>query len=225
MPSYSRKHQLTNSLLYHIFNRGNARSEIFHSPKDYQKFKDILFGYSKKNNLRIYHWVLMPNHYHLLLELAEPENLSAIMAGVARSYVHYHHKTYQSAGHLWQDRFKSQAIEKETYLLACGRYIERNPVKAGMVGAAEDYKYSSAQFYVFDKTDDLTSDDPMFVTFGENIEERGKNYGEFLLDFNEHDELDFDKLEAPLGGGEFLKRLIREKGLFAPKRQGRPKAR
>ncbi len=132
MPSSARKHQLTNSLLYHVFNRGNARSEIFHHKNDYLHFIKILSRYSQEYTLRIYHWVLMPNHYHLLLELDEPKKLSSIMAGVARSYVHYHHKTYKSSGHLWQDRFKSQPVEKERYLLACGRYIERNPVKAGM---------------------------------------------------------------------------------------------
>ena len=62
----------------------------------------ILPAYAKKNELRIYHWALMPNHYHLLLELKESERLSSITAGIGRSYVHYHHKVFQSAGHQWQ---------------------------------------------------------------------------------------------------------------------------
>lgn len=162
----ARRHQLTDSLLYHIFNRGNGRRETFHNPEDYRRFMKIISNYAEDNGFRVYHWVIMPNHYHLLLELDEPEKLSSIMAGLSRSYVHYHHKTYHSAGHLWQDRFKSQAIDKEMYLLSCGRYIERNPVKANIVSQAEEYRYSSAAYYVLGREDGLTAEDPFFNSFG-----------------------------------------------------------
>jgi len=129
MPYTARTHQLSQSLLYHVYNRANGRSEIFHDSEDYQKFLSLLSGYSKEHDFSAYHWVFMPNHYYLLLELDNPERLSSIMAGLARAYVYYYHHKYQSSGHLWQGRFKSQPIEKEHYLLSCGRYIERNPVK------------------------------------------------------------------------------------------------
>jgi putative transposase len=224
MPSSARKHQLNQSLLYHIFNRGNAREEIFHAPEDYRQFIKILTHYSQEeNNFRIYHWVLMPKHYHLLLEIDQPEKLSSIMAGVGRSYVFYHHKTYNSAGHLWQSRFKSQAIQKELYLLACGRYIERNPVKAGIVGCAEAYLYSSSAYYVFGKEDGLTKENPLFETFGAQIQQRRRKYQEFLMSFeqNEEDERLFGNLEWPRGTKEFLRRLVKERGLFLPRRRGK----
>ncbi|MFH1504212.1 MAG: transposase [Candidatus Omnitrophota bacterium] len=133
MPSAGRTHQLSQSLLYHVFNRGQNRDKIFHDNEDYNYFIKLLSNCCKAKELKIYHWVIMSNHYHIVLELDEPKMISSAMAGIARSYVYYYHRKYKSAGHLWQGRFKSQPIQKELYLLGCGRYIERNPVKAGMV--------------------------------------------------------------------------------------------
>ena len=164
----------------------------------------------------------MPNHYHLLLEIGLPEKISSIMSGLARSYVYYHHKKYQTSGHLWQGRFKSQPIQKEMYLLSCGRYIERNPVKAGIINFAEDYPYSSAAYYVFSKKDGLTVESPLFADiFGAQKEQRRDKYKEFLRAFSSEEEGWFENLESPQGSGEFLKRLTRDKGLLLPKRRGR----
>ena len=223
MPSTARTHQLDLSLLYHIMNRGNARLEIFHNQEDYLYFIGILQNYYQEYHFFIYHWVLMPNHYHLLLELQEPKKLSKIMAGINRSYVHYHHKTYQSAGHLFQGRFKSKPIEKEKYLLSCGRYIERNPVKAGFAQYAEDYPYSSSRFYVFGKPDHLTTKDPLIETFGEDPKQHTQAYRDFLRKFDAEEERQFESFEMPLGSREFRHRLTKEKGLFLPRKRGRPK--
>ncbi|MFZ5800246.1 MAG: transposase, partial [Candidatus Omnitrophota bacterium] len=212
------------SLLYHIFNRGNGRSEIFHAPDDYRQFIKILCDYREKNNLRVYHWVLMPNHYHLLLELDQPPKLSAIMAGIGRSYVHYHHRVHKSAGHLWQGRFKCQPVEKERYLFGCGRYIERNPVKTGMCARAEEYPCSSAAFYVFGKSDGLTTENPLFASFAPEEAARRQKYREYLTDFNAEEEFSFDRLESPVGGMEFLRRLVKEKGLLVRKRKGKARS-
>jgi len=222
MPFLARRHQLAGSLLYHVFNRGNAKREIFHTRQDYQRFISTLSSYSDDNGFSIYHWVLMPNHYHLLLELDEPERLSSIMAGIDRSYVHYHHRTYESAGHLWQDRFKSQAIQKEKYLLSCARYIERNPVKANIVTYPEDYPYSSAAHYVFGKEDRLTDEDPLFQSFGSQLNERREVYKEFISTPCQEEQVLFDSLESPRGSKQFMNRLIRKRGLFLPRRMGRP---
>ena len=196
---------------------------MFHNTEDYQRFIRILCRYAKGNKLRIYHWVLMSNHYHLLLELEEPEKLSSIMAGIGRTYVHYHHKTHESVGHLWQDRFKSQAIEKERYLLSCGRYIERNPVKAGIIDSPEDYPYGSAAYYVLGKEDGLTQEDPLFRPFGNQLSQRRERYKEFIRAFDQEEEELFERLESPRGSREFVNRLVRKKGLYLPRKMGRPR--
>ncbi|MEW6100870.1 MAG: transposase, partial [Candidatus Omnitrophota bacterium] len=85
MPSYARKHQLTRSLLYHVFSRSNARLPIFREPYDFSHFITLLKGYAEAFSLTMYHWVIMSNHYHLLLEIPEPEQISRCMAGIARA--------------------------------------------------------------------------------------------------------------------------------------------
>lgn len=221
MPYTARFHQITQSLIYHIINRGNARSAIYHDPEDYGRFLAILINYSQKRRIKIYHWVLMPNHYHLLLELEQPKELSSVMAGIGKSYVHYYHRKYNSAGHLFQDRFKSQAIEKELYLHACARYIERNPVKAKLVQSAEEYTFSSASCYVFGKEDGLTVTDPLIQIFGLAKEHQRENYRQFLREFEAEEEQVFSNFETPQGSEEFKRRIVKEKGLFI-QRNGRP---
>lgn len=223
MPYLARKYLISQSLLYHIFNRGNAKSEIFHDESDYLHFIKILKKYSSERNFGVYHWVLMPNHFHLLAELKKPKQLSSLMAGITRAYVHYYHAKYQSAGHLFQGRFKSQPIEKETYLLSCARYIEKNPIKANLSSIADRYSFSSALFYTQNINDGLTKEDPLYFTFGEEQKERQKNYFEFLKeDYDEEDDAEFNNLEMPIGSKEFKSRMVKDKGIFVP-RKGRPR--
>jgi putative transposase len=221
MPGTARKHQLQGSLIYHIINRGNRRDDVFHYPEDYKYFINRLSNYSDKFEALIYHWVIMPNHYHILLEIKDPENLSKMMAGLARSYVHYYQKNYKQGGHIWQGRFKSQPIEKESYLLRCGRYIERNPVEAKMTVLAKDYQYSSAKFYVHGISDGLTTEDPCFESFGNDISERRKNYAEFLKIFDEEGKALFTNYKSPLGGAQFKAKLIYSESRFMPRRKGK----
>lgn len=112
MPYSTRKHQLQNSLVYHVYNRSNARVEVFHRDEDYRYFIKLLTEYAAEFNAKVYHWVVMPNHYHLLLELVDPEVISGCMAGLNRSYACYHHRIYHTAGFLWQGRFKLQPGKK-----------------------------------------------------------------------------------------------------------------
>lgn len=222
MPSYARKHQLNNSLVYHIFNRSNARISIFNSEADYRHFIKLLIDYSHNFKVSVYHWVIMSNHYHLLLEIEEPENISRLMAGLNRAYTHYYHKIYLSSGFLWQGRFKLQPVQKERYLVACGRYIERNPVRANIVVEAQDYLYSSARFYCFGASDNLTSEDPTFIQFGKEITQRQTTYKEFLRNFDTEEENSFTNIEYPKGDEGFIKRLVKEHGRYMPRRRGKP---
>lgn len=195
--------------------------EIFQDSEDCQYFMNLLSEYSKRFLLKVYHWVIMLNHYHLLLEIDEPKKISSIMAGIGRAYVHYHHKKYMVFGYLWQGRFKSQPIERELYLAACGRYIERNPVKANIVGHAWGYPYSSARYYVLGEQDNLTEENPLFLNFGNDVVSRREKYKEYLESFNAEEEMLFENLELPRGSKEFLKKLIKGRGHYFPRRQGR----
>ena len=171
--------------------------------------------------LVIYHWVLMANHFHLLIEITDPRLLPKIMAGMLRSYTAYHHKKYSECGYLWQGRYKSQPIEKETYLLACGRYIERNPVRAGMSKSAWEYPYSSGRHYVLGIRDKITSPNPCMEDFGKTEEQRRVMWRDFLGKFSYEEEGAFDNIEKPVGSQIFRQKLYKEGYRYWPRRQGR----
>ncbi len=223
MPSYSRKHQLTNSLVYHAFNRSHGKVPIFHSENDYEHFIKLLKNYSERFALKIYHWAIMDNHYHILFEIALPESISKFMAGLHRAYTHYYQKAYQSTGFLWQGRFKMQPVQKEKYLITCGRYIERNPVRKGIVSRATDYPYSSCRFYALGLSDDITWEDPTFKNFGSEINSRRESYRKFLRDFDLEQEAGFRNFDQPQGDKQFIKKLFKVKGRLIPQRKGQPK--
>jgi putative transposase len=225
MPYCARKHQLQYALAYHIYNRSNARMTVFHTDSDCRYFMELLREYVKTFNLNLYHWVIMPNHYHLLLELEQPEQISKVMAGLNRSYTCYYHRVYQTAGFLWQGRFKCQPVQKEGYLFACGRYIERNPVRADIVSKAQEYAYSSAGFYCAGKADGLTTEDPIFSTFGPDMRARMIRYARFLRAFDAGGKSSFANFSEPQGSEEFISKLIKENGRYLPKRRGRPRQR
>jgi len=225
MPYYARKHQLESSLTYHVLNRSNSRVPIFIDAEDFEYFKDVLARYKARYGFRLYHWVIMSNHYHLLLEIQDPRLISKIMAGINKAYSYYYHKINETSGYLWQGRFKMQPVQKEDYMIACGRYIEQNSLKAGIVKNAEDYPHSSARHYCLGSEDGITDDDVWYLELGHNEKERQKAYQDFLKDFDKEDEVYFEQMEKPVGYQAFLDRLVKEKGRFIPRRKGRVRVR
>ncbi|WP_373657520.1 transposase [Sporomusa acidovorans] len=145
MPRGSRKK--SESKMYHVMIRGNERKEIFLDDDDKLRFIEILKEKKQDKKYSIYAYCLMDNHVHLLVNEGN-ETISQIMKKINISYAYYFNKKYSRIGHLFQDRFKSEAIEDEGYLLSAVRYIHNNPVKAHIVMQAEDYKWSSYGLYV-----------------------------------------------------------------------------
>ena len=96
----------------------------------------------------------MNNHIHLLLKSSYRQSLSKAMQGIGLAYTLWYNRKYRRVGHLWQDRFKSYPVEVDAYLLECGRYIERNPVRASIVSYPEEYCWSSYNFHVSTKSED-----------------------------------------------------------------------
>ena len=224
MPSRARKHQLQQSLVYHAFSRSSGRKNIFLDSEDFEYFKTLLRSYGTNFGSKIYHWVIMPNHYHLVMEFEYPELISKFMAGLHRSYSHYHHKRYSTVGFLWQGRFKSQPIQKDLYLKSCGRYVERNPVRSQMVREACDYEYSSARFYCLGQKDGITQPSPSFEDFGIDSVKRQFVYKEFLMAHDNEEDKYFSNLEIPCGDKEFVRRLVKTGKHYLPRRRGRKAA-
>lgn len=131
------------NVLYHVVHRGNDRIEIFHDEEDYLMYESLIVKNKIRYDIQFYHYNLMPNHPHMLIEPTIPDSLSKFMKSVNASYTIYHQKRYGNSGHVWQPRFKAIPIETDTYYLRCARYIELNPVRAGLVQHPKDYRWSS----------------------------------------------------------------------------------
>ncbi|SHG03699.1 transposase [Ornithinibacillus halophilus] len=144
MPRKARRK--SNSGIYHIILRGANRQEIFHDDDDCIRFLEILKKYKDKTDIKVYAWCLMGNHIHLLLKEGN-EAISNTMKRIGVSYVSYYNWKYRTTGHLFQDRFKSENVETDRYLLTVTRYIHQNPLKAGMVGKVEEWSWSSCLGY------------------------------------------------------------------------------
>ncbi len=128
---------------YHLVNRGVDRRVTFKDHDDFTYFLNLLCAASKIYGIRVHSYVLMSNHYHLLVETTQ-ENLSKYMKHINASYSIYFNKRHKRTGHLWQGRFKSWFVTNEAYLYALIAYIEYNPIKAHMTQTIGEYKYSSS---------------------------------------------------------------------------------
>jgi putative transposase len=170
-----------NEQVYHILTRGNNRKDVFKEEKDYEKYGDILRRYKEKYGFRLYHFVFMRNHIHLVLEPAEGGgSLAEIMKGVNLSYAQYYKKRYGHIGHFWQDRYKSIMISKDDYLLACGSYVELNPVRARIVEDPKHYRWSSYNVYAYGRNDTLIDRHPIYEGLSPDDTGRQKRYREFV---------------------------------------------
>ena len=127
---------------YHIVNRGVEQRIIYNEDEDFEIFLEMLCVACKLYEVQLHGYVLMSNHYHLLIETKQ-ENLSKFMKHVNASYAIYFNKKYKRSGHLWQGRFKSWYVTDEAYLYTLISYIHNNPIKAKIVKKAEEYRYSS----------------------------------------------------------------------------------
>jgi len=145
MPRKSRKLSSTN--IYHVMTRGNRKQDIFLEDEDRFKFIKILKKAKQKKEYTLYAYCLMNNHVHLLIK-EKDEQLSQTMKRINVSYVNYFNQKYQQVGHLFQDRFRSEPIEDESYLLAVLSYIHNNPLNAFIVKDLDEYTWSSYRLYV-----------------------------------------------------------------------------
>ena len=144
MPREPRKKSSTG--IYHVTNRGINKLPIFNSNREKTRFQNLLKEYKEKNDVQIYAYCIMSNHFHLLIK-ADLEELASFMARILAIYAIYYNKMHQRIGYVFEGRYRSQCIENTSYFWNCFRYIHSNPVKANMCKSIEIYKYSSAREY------------------------------------------------------------------------------
>lgn len=167
--------------VYHIIGRGHNRYKLFHSFDDYKTYKGIMRDYKKLFSFDLYHYCLMPNHMHILLKVLRGAELPAIMQGVHQTYAKYYKKKYGLIGNLFQGRYKGLIIDRDEYLLECGRYIERNPLRADMIRHLSEYHFSSYNFYAEGKDDDILTMNPLYLELASDVDDRMKLYKDYLM--------------------------------------------
>jgi len=132
---------------YHVTSRGNERKPIYGNDTDRLRYLSLVADIVNRFDLLLHAYVLMDNHYHLLIETLEA-NLARAMRALNGGYAKQFNRHHQRVGHLFQGRYTAILVERESYLVELSRYIHLNPVRAGIVGRAEDYRWSSAPAYV-----------------------------------------------------------------------------
>jgi putative transposase len=139
----------------HAIVRGNNRQDVFRCDGDRIFFLQCLERKAREHGVDIHAYVLMSNHVHFLLTPGDEKALPRMIQGVGRHYVAYFNKRWERTGTLWEGRYRATLVEADTYLLACQRYIDMNPVRAGIVSGPEDYPWSSHRTYAAGRPDSL----------------------------------------------------------------------
>jgi putative transposase len=186
---------------HHVTQRGNRRQKTFFCDGDYQVYLALMAEWCQKYQVDIWAWCLMPNHVHLVAVPQNEKGLARAIGEAHRRYTCYINSREGWRGHLWQERFASFPMD-QNYLLVATRYIEMNPVRAGIVPAPEDYRWSSARAHLDGRDDQLVKVGPLLEIVGD-----------WRLFLNSDEGIDKDRLRRhertgrPLGGESFIKTL------------------
>jgi putative transposase len=204
---------------YHVLARGNARQTVFHKDEDFAAFVHLFDGAQAQCAMRVVAWCLMPNHVHLVLWPRSDGDLSRWMQWVLTTHVRRYHEHYRTSGHVWQGRFKAFPIQQDEHLLTVVRYVERNPLRAGLVSAPQEWRWSSLLAY--DRPDQ-----PPWCSAGPVP--RGPGWLKHVA--QPHTEAELTALRrcvargAPYGGELWQQRAVARLGLQATLRpRGRPR--
>lgn len=160
----------------HIIQRGNNRQACFFADEDYRNYLAWLGEYAGRSGCRIHAYVLMTNHVHLLLSSEGGGASGALMKALGQRYVQYVNRVHRRSGTLWEGRYRSCPVQAEAYLLACQRYIEFNPVRAGMVAHPAEYRWSSHRANGLGEASGLVSPHERYLALGATPSERQAAY-------------------------------------------------
>ncbi|MCX6574766.1 MAG: transposase [Candidatus Aminicenantes bacterium] len=170
-------------------NRGVNQKKLFHFKDDFDAFLKLVGEYKERFNVGLFHYCLMTNHVHLLIKTNDLESLVRFSYYVQRRYAYYYCKTHQWHGQVFQRMYKSLPIEKESYLLECGRYIERNPIRSKRAKTAAEWPYTSYPFYAYGRDNPLLAKSPMYLEMASSDKKRREIYREYIDQDRAYDEL------------------------------------
>jgi len=210
----------------HIVQRGHNREPCFFAAEDYFTYLHWLGEALKETGCSLHAYVLMTNHVHLLVTPEQAENVPKLVISLGRRYVQYINATYRRTGTLWDSRYKSSLIQAETYLLACMRYIELNPVRAAMVEDPAHYRWTSYRANALGQPDALLAPHPIYLALDASAEARQAAYRALFRPHLEREGITDIRLalnqSQPLGDHRFHAKIARIAG---EPRQARPRGR
>lgn len=200
----------------HVIQRGNNRDVCFYSKSDYQFYLNHLGKACRRYGVKLHAYVLMTNHTHILITPDDESGISRVMQSLGRCYVQYINKTHGRTGTLWEGRHKGSLVDGDNYLLACHRYIELNPVRAGMVNRPEEYCWSSFRSNAYGDINKWLTPHDLYLALGESTNLRLERYRS-LFDSKLDKKLVEEIRRAagfsmPLGGSLFQLRVEKELG-------------
>ncbi len=213
---------------YHVVQRGNNREACFYCEDDYQLYLELLKEYSVRYGVSVHAYVLMTNHYHLLLTPRESDSISRLMQALGSRYGFFMNKAHKRSGTVWEGRHKSSVVHEQAYLLKCYRYIELNPVRAAMVSSPEEYRWSSYGVNAWGDNSDTVVPHDEYLNLGNDKQARCFAYRELFRSQIDNNDLQTIRRAAhysyPLGDSRFVEQIERlsGKGAGYPKR-GRPR--
>lgn len=212
----------------HIVQRGNDRQPVFFVEQDYRQYRDRLKEGAEQCGCEVHAYVLMTNHVHLLVTPQHREAVSRMIQHVGRHYVGYINREYRRSGTLWEGRHKGSLISAAEYFLACSRYIEMNPVRAGMVKTPAEYRWWSYAANALGQTDDLLKPHEVYQRLGANAGERSYRYQELFrsaLDTEQVHQIQAAvQTGTPLGNERFKEQIERTlKRRIGHAKRGRPR--
>lgn len=165
---------------HHVIQRGNDRQPIFRDAGDQERLLGLLGEYASREKVAIHSYVLMDNHFHLLLTPQTQIGIPRMMQGVGRTYVQYFNRRHRRTGTLWEGRYRATTVQTDPYCLACMAYIDLNPVRAGIVKRPEDYVWSSYAHYRGMRVDKWVTPHPVYWQLGNTPFEREARYGDLV---------------------------------------------
>lgn len=166
----------------HVIQRGVDRQAVFFETGDYQLYLDSLCEAARRYECQIHAYVLMTNHVHLLVTPGDKRTIPLVMQAMGRSYVQRLNKKYDRTGTLWQGRYKASLVQDDVYMLACYKYIELNPVRAGLVSMPGDYPHSSYAHNANGDKNELLKDHKTYELLSATAEGRRNAYRNLCLE-------------------------------------------
>jgi len=191
----------------HAVQRGHNRSAVFFDDFDYLEYLRCLKQAADDCGCTVHAYALMSNHVHLLLTPERADSVGRLFQSVGRHYVRHINATYQRHGGLWEGRYKCNVVESQAYLLSCMRYIEMNPVRAGMVEHPAQYRWSSYAFNALGVSNAILAMQAEYAALGRAPEERQSVYRGLFDRLHDADELALLRSAlqtgTPLGNDKF----------------------